>query len=751
MRKTDKEADSLKELTILNDTILESAGEGIIVYNTDFEILRWNKFMEDISGYSADEVIGKNSLKIFPHLEETGVHELFKKALDGETAVSEFRPFKSPKTGEEGYTKGTYSPLKDKDGKIIGVVALVHDVTERGRAEAALRESEARYRTLFEQANDAIFLSTEDDRIIDVNRRACEMLGYTREELLAMKVSNLQAPEVRGQNGSVIKSELTQDGAPFESMDIHRDGSRIPVEVSTSRFTGEGEGLALSIVRDITERKRTEEELLKEKAFSDAAIASLPGVFYVFDERGKFLRWNRNFEIVSGRSGDEIARMRPEEFFPPGERARFNRMTRDVFDNGWSSLEADFLSRDGRVAYLLTGARFEVGGALCLAGMGMDVTDRARAERERLKRKKLESVGLLAGGIAHDFNNLLTGVFGNIEMAKIYLPPGHESHEFLDSAGRSMESATHLTKQLLTFAKGGDPVKETLSIGEVITEMARFSLRGGNVKLQSDIAPDLWPVEADKGQLGQVIGNLVINAKQAMPAGGKITIVARNVEKAGKRRVKITMRDEGAGIASPHLDKIFDPYFSTREKGSGLGLASTHSIISRHNGDITVDSKPNQGATFTIHLPASEKTVKKAAAAAPEKARAARVCSARILAMDDEKTVREVIRAMLNKMGCNVSFAVDGLEAVSKYREAFRNRSAYDVVIMDLTIPGGMGGQEAAREILEIDPAAKMIVSSGYATDPIMANYEKYGFKGVVAKPYLFNNLQEAIRRVLKT
>ncbi len=438
----------------------------------------------------------------------------------------------------------TNGRIEHQDGKATRIFGTCQDITHLKRVESALRTSEQRYRTLIDMASDAIFLYDENDNILDTNRRVHEMLGYTREELSTMTASDLQAPEVRGPEGSVIKSELERGGTPFETMDIRRDGVRIPVEVCTSRVEGGGDWYALSVVRDITERKRTEEELPREKAFSDAAIASLPGIFYVLDEQDRFLRWNRNFETVSGLSGDEISRVRPEELFPPEERAHINKTIREVFDKGWSSMEAGFMSKEGSTtAYLFTGARFEARDAFCLAGMGVDITARKQAERERLKLKKLESVGLLAGGIAHDFNNLLTGLFGNIEMAKMVLPEDHKALELLELAGCSLESATHLTNQLLTFAKGGDPIKETLSIGAVITETARFSLRGSNVKLQSDIAPDLFPVEADKGQLSQVIGNLVINAKQAMPTGGVVTIAAENIETPEGGCVQVTVRE----------------------------------------------------------------------------------------------------------------------------------------------------------------------------------------------------------------
>jgi PAS domain S-box-containing protein len=379
-----------------------------------------------------------------------------------------------------------------------------------------------------------------------------------------------------------------------------------------------------------------------------------------------------------------------------------------------------------------------------------DATEQLRAEQESLKAKKLESVGILAGGIAHDFNNLLTGVFGNIEMAKMFLTADHKSHKFLESAERSMERATNLTSQLLTFARGGDPIKETLSISDVILEAAQFSMHGSKARLQNSIASDLWLVEADKGQVSQVINNLILNAQQAMPTGGTITITAENITISTGRYVKITVHDEGVGIAPEYLDKIFDPYFSTKQSGSGLGLASTHSIVRKHNGQITVDSQPGRGTTFTIYLPAAAENAEETTGKLSEDTPAATASSARILVMDDEEAVREVIGTMLEELGHTVDFASEGQEAVEKYRTAYESGMPYNIVIVDLTVPGGMGGQESAQEILKINAQAKIIISSGYATDPVMANYKEYGFMGIVVKPYHFNVLKNEILQVLK-
>jgi len=378
-----------------------------------------------------------------------------------------------------------------------------------------------------------------------------------------------------------------------------------------------------------------------------------------------------------------------------------------------------------------------------------DVTEQIKRDQNLIKAKKLESVGVLAGGIAHDFNNLLTGLYGNIQLAKLHLSTHDESYKYLDSAVLSMERATNLTNQLLTFAKGGDPIMETIAISRSIIEIAEFSLRGSNIKLHSNIDSNLWMVKADKGQLGQVISNLIINAQQAMPNGGEITIGAENSEKKDGKYIKITIQDNGEGIESQYIDKIFDPYFSTKQQGSGLGLASTYSIIKKHNGDITVDSIPAKGTLFTIFLPAAE-NVEDPVYKKVNKNNNTAYTSARILVLDDEETVRKVIGAMLERMGYVISYAIDGQEAVQKYLTSFKKLDPYDIVITDLTIPGGMGGQKASEKILKINPNAKIIVSSGYATDPIMADYLAFGFKGIAIKPYSFKDLEDEIDRVLK-
>ena len=382
-----------------------------------------------------------------------------------------------------------------------------------------------------------------------------------------------------------------------------------------------------------------------------------------------------------------------------------------------------------------------------------DITARRKLEEELLKAQKLESLGVLAGGLAHDFNNLLTAILGNISLAKMDARPGDGIHERLEEAERASERAQSLTQQLLTFSRGGAPVKKTLSIKDTVRDIASFALHGARSKCEFSLDDDLWSVEADEGQLSQVINNLVINADQAMPDGGTVRVSARNVAVnshsglpiAPGDYVMISIIDRGIGIPREHLKKVFDPYFTTKQKGSGLGLATTYSIIKRHNGHIAVESTAGAGATFHLYLPATGQVHQKE----PSPAGAARSGSGRVLIMDDEDMVRDVAGKILTRLGYDVAFARDGAEAIELYSQARKAGRPFDAVIMDLTVPGGMGGRDAVKRLLEIDPAVKAIVSSGYSNDPIMAEYAEYGFCGVASKPYTIKKLSDILQQVI--
>ena len=387
-----------------------------------------------------------------------------------------------------------------------------------------------------------------------------------------------------------------------------------------------------------------------------------------------------------------------------------------------------------------------------------DVSQKARLEREIQKTRKLESVGLLAGGIAHDFNNLLVGILGNVSLALEFVRPENNIHPLLLGVEKASLRAAALTQQLLTFSKGGAPVRETGSIVEIIRESASFVLRGGNVACMFDIPEDLWLVDVDRGQMSQVIQNIVINAREAMPDGGSIRISAENVADFSPpqvktaspgKYVKISIQDHGAGIPEKYLDRVFDPYFSTKSEGSGLGLAISHSIIDKHDGCIAVQSRQGEGTTLVIHLPASGRGLRRAEAGEAGETRATAGRPGTILVMDDEEAVLHVAKAMLTRLGHRVITARDGAEAVALFEQHRNTSDPIDLAIMDLTIPGGVGGREAVAKILVIDPQAKVVVSSGYSNDPVMANPREYGFCSAIVKPYKLTELRDAVNSVL--
>jgi signal transduction histidine kinase/CheY-like chemotaxis protein len=382
------------------------------------------------------------------------------------------------------------------------------------------------------------------------------------------------------------------------------------------------------------------------------------------------------------------------------------------------------------------------------------ISERERMEAELLRVQRLESLGLLAGGIAHDFNNLLGSIMGSVSLAMVDVDTESPAFQQLAKAERTAVRAQELIRQLLTFSRGGAPVKKLIALAGLLSEASGISLGGSRVLHELAIPRDLWPVEADEGQMMQVFNNVLINADQAMPSGGIIRISAGNVTlgdgevaplKAG-RYVKISIRDEGTGIPREHLARIFDPFFTTKQKGSGLGLAATYSIVRKHDGQITVASEPGTGTVFHIYLPASQGEV-------PFIVRDDKFVkgSGKVLVMDDEEEMRRTTGDMLVRMGYTVEYAGEGGEACAKYRMARDAGQPFGAVIMDLMVPSGMGGKEAVRNLLEIDPAARVIVSSGYSDDPVMADYRSFGFQGAVSKPYRMRDLSEVVAKVMST
>ncbi|HAK60612.1 MAG TPA: hypothetical protein DCO77_09555, partial [Nitrospiraceae bacterium] len=482
---------------------------------------------------------------------------------------------------------------------------------------------------------------------------------------------------------------------------------------------------------EIDERKRAEEErrklvLLVENSSDFIGIASLDGAVLYVNTAGKELA-----------GVDDVTQTSVLDYLSPDDLPYFrDHVLPTMKQHGTWSGELRFrhVTTGKEIPVLFNGFLIKdaaSGEPEALATVSRNIMEQKQFEAELLRVQKLESLGALAGGLAHDFNNLLTAVLGNISVVKTHFTPDNSLYRMLNEAEKASLRTKDLTQQLLTFAKGGAPVKKVVFLGELLRECGGFVLRGSSVTCEYTIPENLWAVDVDEGQMSQVINNLIINAADAMPEGGTIRITAENVSVgsgdvlplAKGNYTRVTVRDQGIGIPQDHLQKIFDPYFTTKQKGSGLGLATSYSIVKRHGGHISAESKLGAGTAFYMYLRASEKMVP---AEKEEDERPIRG-SGNILVVDDEEIVRNVAGTMLNELGYDVAFAKNGSEAIDVYRKNKESGSPFSAVIMDLTIPGGMGGKEAVLKLAAFDPDVKAIVSSGYSNDPIMAEYTDYG------------------------
>ena len=500
-------------------------------------------------------------------------------------------------------------------------------------------------------------------------------------------------------------------------------------------------------------------EAIKTSALLSSLIDSIPDIIFYKTRGGTYLGCNTAFCAFTGRPKDKIVGCSDYDFFEREQADLFREKDRQMLQQGKAIRNEEWVTYPDGKEILLDTLKTPFYGPdnnlLGLIGISRDITEQKRTEKELLKMQKLESVGVLAGGIAHDFNNILAAILGNIDLALFDKSLNSSTRNLLSGAEKASLRARDLTQQLLTFSKGGEPVKETASLETVIKESAKFVLHGKKVACQFNFPEDLWLVDVDKSQISQVIQNIVINASHAIQERGKIVITCENAypvdEKTlpageGRKFVKILIQDNGTGIPPKVIDKIFDPYYSTKQEGSGLGLAICQSIINKHNGYIFVESAPGEGTTFIIYLPASDETIP------PGEIHVETIKSctqAKILIMDDDEMVQDVAKLMLNRLGNEVVLASDGAEAIDLYKEAMRTDEHIQLLIMDLTVPNGMGGKEAVQEIHKLNPEAKVIVSSGYSNDPIMANYRDYGFCAAINKPFQLQDLSKILNMVL--
>jgi PAS domain S-box-containing protein len=607
--------------------------------NAEGVVTAWNRAIEEMTGVSARDMVGKGNYEyaipfygvrrplLIDLVRESNEeieqkYHLGRKQADGiliaETRIADLK-------GKEVFLWGKASLLFDVQGRDTGAIESIRDITDRVRSQAALRSSEERHRFFTESSFDGLAIS-QDGVLIDVTPQTLDLLGYRLDEMVGRPSSDFAIP---GDRDEIKTRDREMDETTYETKLISRTGEPVDVEMRSRYFVYKDRRVRVTAIRDIGDRKRTEEAL-------------------------------RNLQ-------------------------------------------------------------------------------------------KLESLATLAGGIAHDFNNQLTGILGNISLVLHGLPERSEHQQLLKEAQDSCVVARSLTRQLLTFASGGEPVTQVEDLSKILREQAVFATRGANVKCLTDRVESPLPARVDPQQIRQVVQNLVLNAVQAMPNGGTVKVGGSVVELGEEqvpllhagRYIEVTVEDEGDGIALDRLDKVFDPFYSTKSKGRGLGLSVCHSIVGRHLGRISVVSTPGKGSVFTMHLPA---------ASLPASSREERLVSGvvsrggTVLIMDDEPAVARVLSAMLRKLGFVATAVPDGAAALSEYLRARDAGQPYSFVIMDMTIPGGMGGKEAIVKLRALEPEVKAIVSSGYSDS---ADFAGSGFSGVLPKPYVLADLEAVIERVI--
>jgi PAS domain S-box-containing protein len=632
---------------------------------------------------------------------------------------------------------------------------------------------ETRINSIIDNILDGMITVDAQGVICSMNPAAEKMFGCIDHEMIGHKFIKLVPKSYREEGEAPVACAwddlAKQTGRTTFAVGRTRRHATFPIEISLSEMIVDHQQLYVAMIRDVTERKRFEQEIDTEKENLAVTLRSIGDGVITTDVQGKIIMINKAGEMLTGwESKDAIGQPLKTVFNVEIDLAAQARAQKSGYRNEAQSLllslpeNATLVSRTGsehiveQLASPIRDIKNEVVGVVLVF---RDITERQRNEAERRKAETLEQLGLLAGGIAHDFNNLLTAIIGNISLASLLLPPNDEMGTRLNDAKNASLRARDLAQQLLTFARGGAPIKKTASIGKLIQDTVSFSLRGTHSRSEFVFGEDLWPAEIDPGQISQVVANLVVNADQAMPNGGTLRVHCDNFVYGPDTSpqipdllpgdyIRISIKDEGVGIPEDYLKRIFDPYFTTKAKGNGLGLATTYSIIKNHNGLITVDSQVHFGSTFTLYLPALRHQQ-----VPQEPARTVNPVvtgSGRILIVDDEEAIRALVEFTLERLGYEVHGAETALDGVKLYREKMEAGERFDLVILDLTLPGGMGGKEALKRLIEIDPTVNAIVSSGYAMDSTMARYQDFGFRGVIAKPYEAAELGKTVYEVIQ-
>lgn len=639
---------------------------------------------------------------------------------------------------------------------IIKEINQLSDMVEESLGEMFSREK--KLEVTLNSIGDGVIATDTEGKVTIMNPVSEKLTGYSLSEAVGRPLSeifqiynaNTGKPEFNPVKKVLSTGQVI--GLANHTVLVSKNNQKYQIADSAAPILDQN-GNTLGVIMvfsDVTKEYEMREEIRQsEETFSSIIKSSPMGIYiYTRDKNDNLIFTNSNdaADRLIGKSHTDIIGKSVIEAFPMLERTPAPEMFLRAAKEGKSWYCASMDYDDGNIsgAFEVSAFRFAPDR---VAVMFNDITEKKKMEQKLQTIQKLESLELLAGGIAHDFNNILTGIYGSIESIRLSLSEGRGVQQHIETSLKSVSRATGLTRQLMTFAKGGNPEMQSVDLCKIIEESVAFDLSGSNVKAKIKADNKLLPVRADKNQIEQVIGNLVINARQAMDNGGELIVKMDNTEFEGKKYVEIRVHDTGPGMSKTIVERIFDPYFTTKANGSGLGLSIAHSIISKHEGHITVQSTIGEGSEFKILLPAvtSESDLKHVQVNNCKGS----LENIRVLIMDDEDIVRQITCQMLESFGCRVTEVDCGEKMLKAYEEALNHQRRFDVVLTDLTIPGRMGGQEAVKRLHKIDPRAVVIVCSGYENHPAITDHRQYGFTESLTKPFSIEGLRNILIKAL--
>ncbi len=736
--------------------ILQTTMDGFLLVDIHGRLLEVNDAYCRMSGYTSSELLSMciQDIEVLESPSDTAAH--IQKIIEQGNDRFESRHRRKDGTILNVEVSVQYLPI---DGGRF--VSFLRDINERKMAEKTLKESHERLVTVLNGLESIVYVADmKTYEVLFTNNYFKKLFGDVVGKQCWKTIQAGQVgPCAFCTNDKLLDANGNSIGIYHWEFQNTANGRWYDIRDRALQWI-DGRMVRLEIATDITESKLAENSLRQSEGRFRELAESLPMTIFEIDLQGRFTYVNSTGIESFGYSASDIeSGMNVMQILSAEDRNRARaHIARRISGSGPFYHEYKGLRKDGTSfpISVISNTIILNDKVVGLRGIVTDLSERKRLEQELQNTQKLQSIGTLAGGIAHDFNNLLQGIFGYISMAKINIDQREKALAMLNQAEEALHVSVNLTNQLLTFAKGGKPVKKLIRIEPVIERAVKFALSGSHTNYKLDIPNDIWAVEADEGQVAQVIQNIVLNADQAMAGSGTVQVFLSNVDiapdmysslHAGGAFIRSYIQDSGIGISEQNLANIFDPYFTTKQKGSGLGLATSYSIINNHGGLIQVKSELNGGTTFTIYLPA----VKKAHLQSESKPLAeAAVKTGRILLMDDEDIVRSVAKEMIVALGHEVECAEDGKKAIDMF---IRNRDAgtpFDLVILDLTVKGGMSGEEAISRIRAIDPDVRAIVSSGYSDSPVVANYKEFGFSGCLSKPYQIDALKSHLNSLIR-